>query len=347
MLNKSKRALDTVHHKDSVTTDAWKDSLELCIYGDSFADPTNTEMCDPKHLGAQPWPSLLAEYFLGVAGADLSEQDYDDTLRGHSYKGPVEIKGRGGTNLWWSLKNLIADINQSDKIKNVVFVHTNPQRIISLVEPNETRAFLTPQFTHLKDELDGVDGIEHYINLFFKYSHDILLNDTFGQMVFDTVQNLSKKHNFNLVNVMPFRNSGPSIPFLPDVPVVDVRNRAGPVISGLQNICFGESGRPSRYMNNGDFHGCWQPPHKDADVNWEFQGRDLRLCHMNIDNNNLLAQTILDLFNQMKDVDIAHGGSPIIDLYHDGKWVNTKEKWAYYNSAKWIDSDYDYEGNKQ
>jgi len=346
MLNKSKRALDTVHHEDSATINATKGSLELCIYGDSFADPTNTEMCDPENLGAQPWPSLLAEYFLSLTGEILSEKDHEDLLRGHSYKGSVEIKGRGGTNLWWSLKNLIADINETDKIKNVVFVHTNPQRIISLMPPNETRSFLTPQFTHIEDEVKGNDDLQDYINLFFNYSHDVLLNDMFGQMVFDTVQNLSKKHNFNLINVMPFRNSGPTIPFLPDVPVVDVETRAGPVISGLQNICFGESGSPSRYMNKGDFHDSWLPPHEDADVKWEFHGRDLRLCHMNIDNNNLLAQTILDLFNQMKDVPIEHGGSPIIDLYHQGKWVSTKEKWGYYNSAKWINSDYDIEGNK-
>ena len=347
MLNESRRVLDTVVTEASVKDNAHKGTLELSIYGDSFADPTNTEMCDPDHLDAQPWPSLLAEYFMGVAGADLSEEDYEDTLRGHSYKGPVEIKGRGGTNLWWSLKNLIADINETDEIKNVVFVHTNPQRIISLVEPNESKSFLSPQFAHIEDELQGEDNIQNYINLFFKYSHDIMLNDMFGQMVFDAVQNLSKQYNFNLINVMPFRNSGPSIPFMPDVPVVDVENRAGPVISGLQNICFGETGTPSRYMNNGDFHDCWLPPHKDADTKWEFHGRDLRLCHMNIDNNNLLGQTILDLFNQMKGVDVYHGGSPIIDLYHQGKWVNTKEKWNYYNSAEWIDSVYDYEGNKQ
>lgn len=347
MLNKSKRVLDTVITEAAVKEDAHKGTLELCIYGDSFADPTNTEVCDKDHLGAQPWPSLLAEYFLGLAGADLSEQDYEDTLRGHQYKGPVEIKGRGGTNLWWSLRNLIQDINETDQIKNVVFVHTNPQRIISLREPHETRAFLTPQFGNLQDEIKGIEDVEHYINLFFKYSHDVLLNDMFGQMVFDTVQDLSVKHNFNLINVMPFRNSGPSIPFMPDIPVVDVTQRRGPVISGLQNVCFAESGTPSRYMNNGDFHNSWQPPHKDADVNESHEGRDLRLCHMNIDNNNLLAQTILDLYNQMKTVDVAHGGSPIIDFYHHGKWVGNKTKWGYYNSAEWIAKDYDYEGNQQ
>jgi len=342
MLSKAQKVLDTIQVNHN------KDKLKLCIYGDSFADPTNTEMCDPDHIGHEPWPSLVAEYFLSLSGEILSEQGHEDLLRGHLHKGPVEIKGRGGTNLWWSLKNLVSDINASKSIENVVFVHTNPQRILSLLEPDETKAFLSPDFSALEEELSDAkqdsDELQQFVNLYYKYSHDELLNDMFGQMVFDTVQDLARKHKFKLINIMPFRNSGGTIPGLPDVPIVDVSERAGPVISGLQNVCFAESGSPSRYLHRNDFHDTWQGSYKDArNPNWasEDANRDLRLCHMNVDNNCLVAQTIIDMFSHLNEVDPKHGGSLIVDLYHEGKFVSSPKKWSYYNSAEWSNKHYE------
>lgn len=317
------------------------DELLLGIYGDSFADPTNTEMCDPNHIGDEPWTGLLADYMLSTENVQLTEQDHYDLLRGHHYKGPVEIKGRGGTNLWWSLHNLLIDISRFDNIKNVVFVHTNGQRIHSLHEPNESKASLTPDFRFLEDELVSTDDLrdenefQHFINLYYKYSHDIAFNEVLGQMVFDLVQKLARKHQFNLVNVMPFMHLGEPIPNSNNGPQIDISDSAGPVITGLQNICMAECGSVAGYLLREDFHTMWADAQDDRRIPQHVRdnthGRDLRLCHMNIENNQLLAQTILD--------HLGSDSNKIIDLYDQGNWVSNKTSWSYYNTAPWSDEE--------
>ena len=84
-----------------------------------------------------------------------------------------------------------------------------------------------------------------------------------------------------------------------------------------------EIGSVAGYINRNDYHDAWiNPP------GHEFYGRDLRLCHMNIPNNMLVAQTVYDALKN-------NSADKMIDLYDEGNWHSTPELWSFYNSAPW------------
>ena len=300
--------------------------LHLGIYGDSFADPTNRELCDPNFIDRPGWTSAIADEFLAELDIDINDQNREDLLRGHSHKAPVEIKAAGGTNLWWSFNNFVRDLNRFPSITNAVFVYTNPQRIHSLHDPNHHKAFLTPDFSRVESETIDVnanrDEFEMFLELYYKFSHDTDFNYMLGQAIFNMVNNIAREHDINLVNVLPF-SGYPSNVAAVNEPPVDTSNSHGTVIKGLQNICMAEIGSVSGYINRNDYHDCWiNPP------GHEFYGRDLRLCHMNIPNNMLVAQTVYDALKN-------NSSDKVIDLYKEGNWHSTPELWSFYNSAPW------------
>lgn len=306
-------------------------NLTLGIYGDSFADTNFVEVCDPNNLGHLPWPAMVLQHYLAKEDLQLTDEEWDRLLKGHINVAPVEIKSAGGTNLWWSLNNFIRDLNRFPHIDNVVFVHTNPQRMHSVLEPNHHKAFSTPRFGEMGEFEDIKDGdeFEQFVQLYYKFSHDKNFNYLLGQMVFDLLNKLAKKHDINLINVMPFYHTDPA-KTLGEMVQPDLGFQHGTVISGLQNICMAESGSIEGYVYRQDYHSHWfNPP------GYNFFGRDLRMCHMNVPNNVLVAQTVIDNLENNKP-------KQFIDLYEENKWHSSPELWNYYNTAPWIE-DYTHE----
>lgn len=182
--------------------------------------------------------------------------------------------GISGTSLWYSYKLFTREYKNFDYI---VFTYTNHNRWNSINDDLNTLSHIIS-----KEQIEWVkqnNTDKNYIDSAKKLVdvHPILFSEEFNifvyQTIFDNVNKICKENNIKLVNLMPFETSKKF--------TIDISSRHGPCVCNLKKLSENEK------------------------IYQEFGGGDIRYCHLNPTNNNLVAKTIYDLWNTTNIVELV------------------------------------------
>lgn len=222
---------------------------------------------------------------IGIYGdsfADLNPQHLHDRKKevwpwglwlGEHYKTKVESHALSATPIWYSYQKFLDTYRKYDRI---VFTYTNYRRWNTLADKYV-------MLSHIKDEADVPYLIPEYqaIGRLLVDAFPILYRDELNkfiyQHVFNEVNRLCKKYNIKIVNLMPFENTTYYFPKGVGE-VIDFSHTSGPVITGLLNITNREIDESPRLLA--------RLKHKN----------DLRHCHLNSYNNQMVANIIFENF---------------------------------------------------
>jgi len=239
--------------------------MQIGIFGDSYAD-TNPKKIQNEELERLPWMLWL------------------EKLGGHK----VTCYGMSATNIWYSYKKFL---NNYTKFDTIIFVYSNANRWLNINEIDGKNIGMThivseKQLLHVNDEYKDVAKLLVKLH---PYIYDEQLNLFVYQNVFNSINQLCKKNNIKLINIIPFEEN------FNDKLRLDISKSHGPVLTGLMQI----SGYEIKLTN--DTKGVAKTIKDYLATN-----ADLRFCHMNLYNNKLLAQTILEIFENPKNHVILH-----------------------------------------
>ena len=189
----------------------------------------------------------------------------------------ADFFGQSSTSNWYSYEKFIQNYK---KYNYIVFCYTDYNRwhSISDIELIGLSNVITEQqIISLENHKDNfvIESAKKLVA-----AHPILYSHEFNifvyQTIFDNVNKLCKENNIKIVNVMPFETI--------DSISIDVSNRSGTCITGLRVLSRNE-------MLHTEYT--------------EVAGNDVRYCHLNPENNNLLAESINELWATPSMIEIT------------------------------------------
>lgn len=233
--------------------------MKLGIFGDSFA-------AGDVFAKGISWTKLLAEKL---------NCNYDAIAL-------------GGTSLYWSYANFI---KKYKKYTHIVFVYTDFMRLN--IMPTHLARYSnlidTEHNLSLIDKLDisDIDKIE-LINIIKsrKYLDNRDFNKFVYQTIFDSVNEICRNQNIQLVNIHPFER--------PDLGNISFDKKAGTSLLNLQEISGREiSNTPASWLQTAKV--------KHPSFVRIIEETDVRPNHLNPINNEVLANIILNSFGNLSD----------------------------------------------
>lgn len=180
---------------------------------------------------------------------------------------------RAGTSTWWSYQKFLQNYKKFDKI---IFTYSSYSRWQTLTEPHE---YMSAVIQHhdvnfVADEVKDVAKI-------LASAHPILYSDEFNkfvyQSIFNSVNNICRENSISLINVMSFEEYPNDLP-------ISLDNRYGACVTGLNRVSILEASTNSRlgkFLQTND---------------------DIRICHLNSNNNRATAEIVSQLFSASTDI---------------------------------------------
>ena len=271
--------------------------FKTVIYGDSFAEPHKA----PAQFDEYNW---LHHYISKVEGTPLED------LESHRVPHPTYLnKGLSGSNMWMAYCELLKDVD-TIKPSNVIFVHTCATRA-PLEAPEDARNSFSPDI--LPENKMMPNSTKKFLKEWYKtclwydpFHHNFL--PFFGESIFFAVERVAIKHNLNLIHIVPFK--GEAQP-LNNLPYENIVNKY-PMIYGLQDVSQLECGDMMNYFDIVSDTTTWNSNSGD-------QTTDSRRCHLNENNNKLLA----DILYNVKDNEVINFAEQGVDV--------SENTWKKYN----------------
>lgn len=186
-----------------------------------------------------------------------------------------------GTSVWYSFKLFLQNYKS---YSHIVFTYTHSSRIYSLPPHLVTYSFLkTPN--PLVNSAMSIMNRREMSDVWKgqKYTDDMQLDGYLSQKIFDDVNLLCKKNNIRLINILPYENTYHENLTDP----IDLTAASGPCITGLEAVSANEKIQP-----------------KDGTP-------DSRSCHLSVENNKILYQTLLGLINSTEQCIIDCKDNPM------------------------------------
>lgn len=232
---------------------------KLGIFGDSFADLNPYDKFD-KQNNILPWPIWLSEMM-------------NKELLCHS---------KSSSAIWYAYEKFVQNFDSCDTI---VFCYSNHLRFNGLPEELAGFSNLTQGWEN------WVPRDDHEIAKVIYEGRRYMQNDNLQlfvyQKVFEDVNNMCRKANKKLVNVLPFEGMN-SISFKR----TETRNRLPYFID------FSKAQYPSLVsLFDVSAEETFQPNYPYGDISKP----DIRHCHLSPYNNIVLARLILETFDKPKD----------------------------------------------
>lgn len=215
------------------------------IFGDSFADPIPGESTRPS----ETWMNALG-YIANVVQTS---------------------HGICGCSVWKSYEEFL---NNYKKYSHIVFCYTFPHRIPHLNDQFQGFNYIRPDSLPNLEFLSDKDKkkMKNVIDTYWRYLQNDLLDVFLYQQIFNSVNEICKRENINLVNVFPFEHQN-----YVDKQIIDLAMAAGDCYLGLQ------------YISN-----CEVDVASDPLSIYAFDPRD---CHLTKENNFRFAELINNSFN--------------------------------------------------
>jgi hypothetical protein len=178
------------------------------------------------------------------------------------------------TGLWWSYEKFLKNYK---KCSNVVFCYTHHTRWNTIQNPiNPNKVLGLSHVTSKQDLLHVSDDYKHIAELLLNV-RPYIFNESFNifvfQNIFDSVNKICRENNIKLVNLLPFQS-------IDDAPLtIDITNSYGSCLCNLIEVSTKEL-----YYNDNAVTKQVQT--------WNESNPDMRFCHINPHNNNILAVLI-------------------------------------------------------
>ena len=178
---------------------------------------------------------------------------------------------KSATGLWWSYEKFLQNYK---KCSNVVFCYTDYNRWHTIQNPINSNEVLGLSHINTKQDLLHVsDDIYHIAELLLNV-RPYLFNESFNifvfQNIFNSVNKICRENDIKLVNLLSFDN------FDNEPLIIDITNSYGSCLGNLAEV-----GRKELYYNDNEVTKQVQT--------WNESNPDLRFCHINPHNNNILA----------------------------------------------------------
>jgi len=243
--------------------------MKIGVFGDSFADRVDRINNRPD----ESWMQCLENI-------------------GHE----VVSYGLAATSTYYSYKQFLKNYH---KFENIIFCYSSLDRIHAM--PKELETFsnmrspddLYASKRHLTVSLEQ-ERILNRILTGYMISYDLEFNVFIQQKIFDDVNNLCRKHNKHLINILPFEEYNNTERCL------NYENRHGVCLYNLLKVTEKECGL--------------------------IPFRDRRFCHMSLENNQIFANIIMEQYE--------NNSNYMIDLLKDKRFLYTSEIYERYRNPQ-------------
>lgn len=252
------------------------DNNFLGIFGDSFAHIQPKKLID-ESVGRRPWPLTL--------GKILDKK--------------VSVHSAVATSTWYSYKKFLKNYHKMDTI---VFCYSGNDRWHTINSDIDEAApihhIIRPdQIDHAEPEYR--DMVKKLVDI-HPYIFDPQLNRFVVQNVFNSINDICRDNNIDIVNVLTFEETY-GLPL-----TIDISKNAGTVLTNLSEIAISE------YLNR-------DGSPRDIDLaNKISNSADKRFCHISPHNNTALAHVISNCLEKKTEyINLMKDGRFSFDIEHN------------------------------
>lgn len=249
--------------------------MKVGIFGDSFADTGPFTMISEQRMS---WPLWI------------------EKLSNHK----VKSFGMSGSSLWFSYKNFLQN---QHKFNIIIFCYTHYDRWFNINDyPGITHIVSEDNLSHCPEE--NRELLELLVKL-RPQIYDEELNKFLYQSIFDSVNEICKEKNKQIINILTFEET-----FNAKISI-NLSKNSGTILTNLSSISHKEIDEAQKTKLGNEL------------INLILKTTDFRFCHMNVHNNLNLAKIVIDsLENNKSYLNLINDSNWSFDVEHLIKYFN-------------------------